>query len=221
MRAVQRAVSVNPAIPALGNLRAAGPADNFDTDKTIRGVEFRSCDFSDETGEGLEIYKCRFEDVRLPAGLSHTVIEGCHLITCDLATSQVDDSSLLECYVTSSRLTGMSWSRGIMRDSVMEAVRANLASFRSSKIRNVVFRECDLNQADFQSVELRNVLFDRCNLTAAQFSNAAMQHNVRFEDCKLIDIVGVQGMAGSTVSGGDLLGLAGSLARAAGIAVEW
>ncbi|MGY2090478.1 pentapeptide repeat-containing protein [Nocardia gipuzkoensis] len=189
-------------------------------DKSIRGVNFPADDLSTQSGDGLEIRGCHFQGVRLPSAITRTTIEGSHLVSCDLANAQVDESSLLDSAITSSRLTGMSWSHGVVRGSVIEA-RADLSSFRHTKFRNVIFRECDLRQSDFQRAEFRNVRFEGCNLTAAQFANAEMQHNVQFVDCALIDVGGVRGLAGSTVNGGDLLGLAASLAREVGIGVEW
>ncbi len=220
MQTARRTIHVNPTVPTPSGLRMAGIEDRLESDKSIRNVNYPADDLSHQSGDGLEVHGCRFEGVRLPTAISRTTIEGSHLVSCDLANAQVDESSLLDSVVTSSRLTGISWSHGILRGSVIEA-RADLSSYRNTKIRNVIFRDCDLRQSDWQRAEFRNVLFQGCNLTGAQFSNAQMQHNVQFSDCTLIDISGVRGMAGATVNGGDLLGLAGSLAREVGIGVEW
>jgi uncharacterized protein YjbI with pentapeptide repeats len=103
----------------------------------------------------------------------------------------------------------------------IDDTRADLASFRGSKFQKVVFTGCNLAGADFQRVRFRSVRFEGCDLTGAQFSQANIEHNTTFVDCRLIDVRGVRGLKGAQVRGDDLLGLAGSLAREVGIDVDW
>lgn len=187
----------------------------------MRGIGFDGLDLSASAAYATDIEQCRFSGVRMPGVIRQTTLVNTEFSVCDLANVQADDSSLLQSRVSTSRMTGMSWTKGVLRDVVVESSRANLASFRYSRLKTVVFKDCDLQQADFQRTEFRNVLFESCDLSSAQFNGAHLHHNVRFEDCVLVNIGGVAGLKGATVQGGDLFGLAASLARQAGIAVEW
>lgn len=217
-----RNIPVTPARPKVGSaLRNAGPADTFADERTVRGVRYTGDDVGFDNAYAMEISGCVFVDVRLIAELNRTTIDNCEFNSADISNVRADDSSLLESSLVLSRITGMSLTSGVIRDVVISETRADLAVFRSTKFRNVVFTDCNLTGSDFQRATLRNVRFAGCDLTGAQFSNAILEHNVSFEDCRLIDINGVRGLKGARVRGDDLLGLAGSLAREVGIDVDW
>jgi uncharacterized protein YjbI with pentapeptide repeats len=169
----------------------------------------------------MSVEACVFDSVRFPSTLRHSTLAESTLRVCDLANVAADDSSMIETRIDSGRLTGLSWTAGVLRDVLIESTRADLSSFAQSRLRTVVFRDCDLRQADFQSTEFRNVRFERCNLVGARFTGARVQQNLRFEDCDLTGIYGVTALRGATVQGGDLEGLASTLARELGITVEW
>ncbi|NEW42345.1 pentapeptide repeat-containing protein [Nocardia cyriacigeorgica] len=200
---------------------AESSRDNFDDDTTIDEVEFSDADLTRPETHALGIDGCRFDNCRLGGVMRGVTIYESELSVCDLANLQADECTMAECAISTSRLTGMSWTAGSWRDVLLESTRADLTNFRYSKLRTVVFRDCDLRQADFEGVEFRNVAFEHCNLTGARFTGTATRHNLRFTDCTLADIDGVAGLRGATVDGGDLLGLAASLAREAGITVRW
>lgn len=215
--------AVAPAAPSISPLlRPANlPGDDFEDEKPMRGIGFDSLDLSASAAYATDVEQCRFSGVKMPSTIRQATLINTEFSVCDLANVQADESSLLQSRVSTSRMTGMSWIRGVLRDVVVESSRANLASFRYSRLKTVVFKDCELQQADFQRAEFRSVLFESCDLSGAHFTGADLQHNVRFEDCVLANITGVASLKGATIQGGDLFGLAASLAREAGIAVEW
>ncbi|WP_433491855.1 pentapeptide repeat-containing protein [Nocardia grenadensis] len=162
-----------------------------------------------------------FSGARIIGTLARATFDNCMFASCDLSNLRTDETSFLESEITQSRLTGLSLSDGVLRDVSVEDTRADLASFRGSKLQKVVFTGCNLAGADFQRVRFRSVRFEGCDLTGAQFSQANIEHNTTFVDCRLIDVRGVRGLKGAQVRGDDLLGLAGSLAREVGIDVNW
>ncbi|MCE5292164.1 MAG: pentapeptide repeat-containing protein [Nocardiaceae bacterium] len=215
------ATRIAPAVPKLPALRPAElPADAFEDEKHLDGLEYVGQDMAGSEVDSIEIELCRFDNVAMPAAMRRTTIYGTEFASCDFANVQADSGSLLQSTISSSRLTGMSWTGGTWRDVTVESARVNLTFFGYSKLQMVVFRDCELTQADFERVKFRNVLFEKCDLSGAQFSGAEMV-NVRFVDCIMANLRGVADLRGSTVEGGDLLGLAAALAREAGISVEW
>ncbi|MFB7876958.1 pentapeptide repeat-containing protein [Nocardia sp. NPDC056064] len=211
--------------PAVGEPRgtrdAVVPGDDPVDDATVVGVEYRGADFAESKVYGFGAERCVFDSVRFPSTLRQATITESVLRVCDLANVQADDSSMFETEVAHGRLTGLSWTAGVLRDVLIDSSRADLSSFAESRLRTVVFRDCDLRQADFQRTEFRNVRFERCNLTGARFADARPQQNLRFEDCDLTGITGVTALRGATIQGGDLEALAATLARELGITVEW
>ncbi|MFD6389953.1 pentapeptide repeat-containing protein [Nocardia sp. NPDC055029] len=220
MAARKREVRFEPAVAALGGLRAAVAGDDPADDLSVTGVEYRGADFAEVHVYGLSAEGCLFDSVRFPSTLRQATITESALRVCDLANVQADDSSMFETEIAHGRLTGLSWTAGVLRDVLIDSTRADMASFAESRLRTVVFRDCDLRQADFQRTEFRNVRFERCNLTGARFSDSRPQQNLRFEDCDLTGVYGLTALRGATIQGGDLESLAATLARELGISVE-
>ncbi|NKX87408.1 pentapeptide repeat-containing protein [Nocardia coubleae] len=216
-----RRVRFEPGVAVLGELRpAVSPDDDPVGEREVSGVEYRDIDFADAQVYGFGAEGCRFVSVRFPTLLRQTTIAESELQVCDLANVQADDSSMFESVVGNGRITGLSWTAGVLRDVLVESTRADMASFAESRLSKVVFRDCDLRQADFQRTDFRNVRFERCNLAGARFTGARIQQNLRFEDCDLTGIYGVTALRGATIQGGDLETLAATLARELGITVE-
>ncbi|MFD5175530.1 pentapeptide repeat-containing protein [Nocardia sp. NPDC058379] len=216
----KREVRFEPAVATPGGLRQATPADDPADDRTAADVEYRGADFAEVHVYGFTAEGCLFDSVRFPSTLRQATISESALRVCDLANVQADDSSMFETEIAGGRLTGLSWTAGVLRDVLVDSSRADMASFAESRLRTVVFRDCDLRQADFQRTEFRHVRFERCNLTGARFSDARPQQNLRFEECDLTGVYGLTALRGATIQGGDLESLAATLARELGITVE-
>ncbi|MEU4320881.1 pentapeptide repeat-containing protein [Nocardia fluminea] len=218
----KREVRFEPAVAKPGALRpAVSPGDDPIDELTVTDVEYRDADFAERHVSGVSVESCLFDSVRFPSTLRHSTLAESTLRVCDLANVQADDSTMIETLIENGRLTGLSWTAGVLRDVLIDSTRADLSSFAQSRLRTVVFRDCDLRQADFQSTEFRNVRFERCNLVGARFTGARIQQNLRFEDCDLTGIYGITALRGATINGGDPQGLASTLARELGITVEW
>jgi uncharacterized protein YjbI with pentapeptide repeats len=196
------------------------PDDDFEDEKTIKGVAFEGTDLVGRNAERFDVEQCRFDGAKLGnSTLQQVIVSDSIFERCDLANLRGHNMSLLQTSVGASRLTGTSWATSLFRDVTFTECRADLTHFRYAKFRTVVFRDCNLGQADFQWAELRGVRFENSDLSGAQFANANMR-NVRFSDCDLTNVGGVTSLKGATVRGGDLFSLASSLAREIGIQVE-
>lgn len=209
-----------PAKPRVHANPRPATADEFEDDAVLKGVLLDNTLLS-----GLELEIVEMEQSRL----SGTRMNGTNLERCvfgDLVCENVDfanlrarDTSVLRSTITTSRLTGSHWTSGQFTDVTIEGARADLAQFRQSKLRRVVFRDTNLRQADFQFAELIHVSFERCDLSGAQFANAKM-NRVEFTNCTLIDLGGTASLKGAVVRGSGPLELGLSLAREAGILIE-
>lgn len=208
-----------PAKPRVHATLRPAEADEFENDAVLRAVHYNGTVLTGEA-EVVEIEQSRLTNARfIGASLRQSVLSDTEFDTVDFANFRARDVSLLKCKVGTSRLTGSHWQAGQFTDVVFEGGRADLAHFRASKFRRVVFQDVNLQQADFQGAELAHVSFEGCNLTGVQFANCKMT-KVEFTNCTLLDIGGTAGLKGATVRGPGATELALSLARDAGISIE-
>jgi uncharacterized protein YjbI with pentapeptide repeats len=117
------------------------------------------------------------------------------------------------------RADGLILSETAARDITIRGSKLNLANFRFAKWTNVAFIDCNLREADFMGAQLTKVMFENCDLTGSQFS-AATCHEVDLRGSQLADINGLPGLAGTTMSGAQIMTLAPELAQALGITIQ-
>ncbi|MEV7902149.1 pentapeptide repeat-containing protein [Streptomyces anulatus] len=218
-RDVYRPPLQKPAKPKVDKRPRPAEAEEFVDDAVLRAVHF---DGKVLTGavEVVEMENSLLSNTRfVGASLRQSVLSDTDFDTVDFANFRALDVALLKCRVGTSRLTGSHWQSSHFTDVTVESGRADLAQFRGSKFRRVIFQDVHLQQADFQGAELAHVTFEGCNLTGAQFANCKMT-KVEFTNCTLLDVGGTAGLKGATVRGPGATELALSLARDAGILIE-
>jgi uncharacterized protein YjbI with pentapeptide repeats len=121
--------------------------------------------------------------------------------------------------VTASRLTGLHWIDGMLRDVTFRDCRMDLPVFRFTSFKDVAFFDCNLARVDFTNADLRGAHFTGCDLTGAQFAQADAQ-GARFTRCELAGLGSVTSLRGAVITGNDLVPLAHMLAAALGIVIE-
>lgn len=138
---------------------------------------------------------------------------------CDIVGVLAEKSRLERVSVTQSRLRGITWVGGVIRDVTLEQVMGEDVSFRFSSLRGVTIRDAQLPGVDFTNVEFENVRFERCLLQRAVFDHAKVK-SLRIEQCDLAGATGVLALRGASMNFDDVMSLAPSLAREAGITIE-
>jgi uncharacterized protein YjbI with pentapeptide repeats len=211
-----------PAAPKLSTslTPAKVPDDDLKDDGVYLSLEYVDIELSGRDVVSIEIDQCRYKNTNFgQTKLDRALISDAVFQSCDLANLQARDCSLVRVAVTSSRMTGLQWAEGSVRETTFESCRIDMASFRFGTFKSVVFTDCKLTQADFQEADLRGARFERCDLTGTQFSKAQME-GTRFADCNLAGVGGVTSLRGSIVSSRDVLALTYTLASALGITIE-
>lgn len=211
-----------PAAPKLPTSLAVArlPAHDLEDDRTYRSMAFTGIDLSDRDVEIADFEGCRLVDT----GFAGTRLRRADFVDveferCDLSTMAARMTTMRRSRVSSSRLTGTTWTECAFRDVLFDGCRADLVGFRFSTFTGTVFRDCSMSEANFQNADLRGVRFERCDLTRAQFSQAQMD-GARFADCILTGIGGVTAFNGAIVRSQDAQGLLYVLAGALGISIE-
>ena len=207
-----------PDIPAdLGP--ASLPGDDITDESLHLSLSFEDLDLSGRAAAGAEFEQCRYGNVNLSQlTLRRAVIRDVTFDRCDLANLRARESSMCRTAVSASRMTGLSWLGGDLRDVTFTDCRIDLASFRATKFSDVVFAGCRLDNADFEDADLSGARFERCDLSGTQFSGARMT-GTRLSGCDLTQISGVTSLRGAIVTSGDAVALAFTLASALGITV--
>ena len=188
------------------------------------GDEWLRVRLTDAELPGLAMPSLRFEEARLErvdlsgGRLAHLGLSDVELDSCNLANADVRAGSAWRARIERSRLTGVSWTEGMVRDAVLRDCRIDLASFAATRFDQVVFERCLLMQADFQEASLRAVRFVDCDLTEADLMDA------RFDRCELrgctIDgIRGAERLRGIAMPWEDIVASVGTFAAALGVTV--
>lgn len=189
-------------------------------ESTFESLTFLNLDMADREAESVEFGQCRFEAARLSGSrLNRVRLVGCQVETSDWSNLRTEGGATDRVSFTASRLTGLAWVDGLVRDATFQDCKLDLSSWRFSHFDAVSFVDCYLTGADFTNADLGGASFTRCNLTSAQFSNATMR-GARFRRCELQGIGGITSWSGAIVHRDDLLDLSYALAGALGIEVE-
>lgn len=196
------------------------PGDDLKDEGVYISLEYEEADLAGRDAASIEIDQCRFKKANFgKTELDRAMISDSVFLNCDLANLRARECSFMRVSLAGSRMLGLSWAEGSVRDTTFEDCRMDLASFRFTTFKTVVFTGCKLLQADFQEADLRGARFERCDLTGAQFSKAQMD-GTRFSDCDLAGINGALSLKGAIVSSRDALALSYTLASALGITIE-
>lgn len=183
-------------------------------------LAFEDVDFSRRYAAGVEIDQCAYRNVSFSqAKLRRALIRDAVFDRCDLANAQAWDCSATRAMFSGSRMTGLSWLNGGLRDVIFSDCRMDLASFRACTFKDVVFTGCRLDSAEFGDADLSGARFENCDLTGAQFSGARMT-GTRLARCDLTGISGVTSLRGAVITSAGAVALAFTLASALGITIE-
>jgi uncharacterized protein YjbI with pentapeptide repeats len=204
-----------PLLPAEDRLSAA-PV-RVEPEATFGAKAFLDADLSEVDAEVVEFDRCLFRGGTLAGSrLSRVRFANCVVETADWSNVDGDGGRLDRFAATGSRMTGLMWAGGAVRDALFEECRLDFSNWRYAKFEAVRLSGCDLRKADFTSADLRGASFVDCDLGGAQFSGATME-GTSLRGCDLRGIGGVASLRGAKVHRNDLTTLAEVLAAAADI----
>jgi uncharacterized protein YjbI with pentapeptide repeats len=173
----------------------------------------------DLAAPGLRFEESLLQRVDLSGSrLAHLSLSDVEVEGCNLANADVRGGSAWRVRIARSRLTGMSWSEGLVRDAVFSDCRIDLAAFAATRLEQVVFERCLLMQADFQEANLRAVRFVDCDLTEADLTEARFDR-CELRGCTLDGIRGATRLRGIAMPWEDIVASVGTFAAALGVSV--
>lgn len=127
---------------------ASSPADDFADEGAYQGLAYEDYAMPGMSAELAEVAQCRFVKTDLSGGCLHrSHLTACLFVESDLANFQATDSSLKGSQIDLTRMTGFGWVNGVLENVTVAGCRANLSSFRFSRLKRVTFRDCLLHWA--------------------------------------------------------------------------
>ncbi len=192
----------------------------LEPETVLEQVEVVDSDLSGAHAPGVAIREGRLRGTRLAgaelAGLELTDVE---LRGCDLANLRAaPQSGWIRVRATNCRMTGLTFTDGVLRDVSLQGCRIDLASFGGARLQRVSFEECDLSQTDFLEAQLEGVRFTDCTMTATDLRGAKL-HRCELRSNRLEQLRGVDRLRGTAMPWVDIVGAAGLWAQALGISV--
>ena len=193
-----------------------------DTAGVESGDEWRRARLTDVDAPKLAAPSLRFEEARLErvdlssGRLAHLALSDVELDTCNLANADVRGGSAWRARIVRSRLTGLAWTEGMVRDTIFSDCRIDLSSFGATRLDQVVFERCLLMQADFQEASLRAVRFVDCDLTELDVSQASFAR-CELRGCTIDGMRGAERLRGVAMPWEDIVASAGTFAAAVGV----
>ncbi len=165
--------------------------------------------------EESELHAVTLSDGRADGLLLTDVV----LAECDFSNVEARQGALRRVEIRGSRLVGFTLTEGRMQDVRALDTTLAYASFARSRLHRVVFERVILREASFLDATLQAVAFIGCELAGADFRGASLA------DCTMIGstlegVVGVESLRGLTMGWPDVVGSAGALAAALGIAIK-
>lgn len=177
-------------------------------DTALPGIDARSLGF----------VEARFQAANLSgARLMSLFLSDCELLRCDLSNAAVPNGSMRRVVISGGRLTGLAWTTGEVRDTVIRDCRADMATFEGTKFERVAFEDCDLREVDFRQGRFESVAFRRCDLSRAELGNARFSGDSEMSGCTLDGLRGVDRLRGVAMPWPDILAAAGTFAAEIGV----
>jgi len=194
--------------------------DGLEGETVLEQVELGDSDLSAVHAPGVAIRESRLRGTRLAgAGLEGLELTDVELRGCDLANLRAGpQGGWIRLAASNCRMTGLTFTDGVLRDVSLHGCRIDLASFGGARLLRVTFEDCDLSQTDFLEAELDGVRFIGCEMAGTDLRGAKL-HRCELRGNRMEGLRGVERLRGAAMPWVDIVGAAGLWAQALGISV--
>jgi uncharacterized protein YjbI with pentapeptide repeats len=169
-------------------------------------------------GQSIRIDRCIWNSITLADPKAHGLhLHDACIDNSDLANIDLKSSSLERVEITSTRLTGATFTDAHLKNVLFKECKLDFAHLRMARLQQCVFEKCNLTDADFYGADLSGAIFRDCDLSRADLSQAKLV-NADIRGCRLDGLRGTPGaMAGLIISPDQ----AALLITLFGVRVEW
>ena len=211
--------SVLPRPPRLPAQLEETPSGTLEHEATFSDASLPNVAWSGQQAGGVRLQAVRLVNGDLSgARLEKLGLSDCELTRCELANLEGRGTQATRVRVQESRLTGIGFPEGTLRDLLVRGCRLDLASFGFAQLIRVTFEDCLMAETSFLGARLEQVRFQGCDLSRADFREASLQR-CEFSSSDLTDLQGVAQLRGAAVDRAGLVANVDLWAAALGITV--
>jgi len=171
-----------------------------------------------ERGQAARIDRCLLRTVSLSDPAARRLrVQDSRIEASDWANIDLTGGSLERVEITSTRLTGATFTEARLKSVLFKECKMDLALVRMARLEQCVFERCNLSEADFYGTDLTGTVFRECDLSRADLSQAKLA-GADVRGCRLDGLRGSpEGMNGLIISPDQAV----LLIPLFGVRVEW
>ncbi|WP_249155051.1 pentapeptide repeat-containing protein [Gordonia polyisoprenivorans] len=214
-------VAKRPQIETLTLTSAkVGDAHQLEPYATVELVRLTDVDLSGRDLSGLELSGCRLTSV----SLDDTDLTGARLVETRLEGINAPRMSMPRSFIRqveicASRVGALDLFESRIRSLVVDSAKIELANFRGSDVRDVLFRGCIIGELDLVDATVARMAFEDCTVTTLDVHQATLS-DVDLRGLDIGTIHHLDGLRGCTIDGEQALGLTGHFAAHLGIFID-
>ena len=140
--------------------------------------EFQDVDFSGQTLQNIEYYRCTFERCTFnKADLSNSAFEECTFKACDFTMTVISNTGFRDVVFSECKLMGLDFaiSSKFMFSFRFDRCYMNYCVFFGRNLKNTNFSGSTLKEVDFTEANLTAAIFTNADLTLTKFSNTNLE----------------------------------------------
>ncbi len=136
----------------------------------IEGARFSGGEAVGLSGGNLEFSGCLFERCSFADwDLKRVAFVDCVFDRCDFSALRLDNATFQRVRFASCRFTGAEFLRTVLTNAAFEDVSADYFALSEGKCAHVLFQACRFRESLWRSVKLGDAAFSECDLTSSQF----------------------------------------------------
>jgi uncharacterized protein YjbI with pentapeptide repeats len=171
----------------------------------LRGVKFAECEFEDLTADDADLRAARFVETRLTR--------------VNAPILRAPNSEWRDVVLENSRIGSAELYDSIWRSTVISSSKLGYLNFRSARLVDVRFVDCNIEDLDLSGANALRVSFEGCTIHQLDVGRSTFEH-VDLRGADIRGIRGVEDLRGATISDQQLTEFAPTLAAHLGIRVE-
>jgi uncharacterized protein YjbI with pentapeptide repeats len=126
-------------------------------------------------GQSVRIDRCVWSSVTLADPKAHGLhLRDARIENSDLANVDLKGGSLERVEITSTRLTGATFTDAHLKSVLFKECKLDLAFLRMARLQQCVFEKCNIADADFYGADLSGTIFRDCDLSRADVAQAKL-----------------------------------------------
>ena len=201
----------------------------------IATTDLQTAIMKDEALSGLSIHDCSAEHSKVKS----LVLNDSKLLKCDLSGAKIDSLQLQDCLferctmvaskfansswhaieVIDGRCSGIQLQTSRLKNVLFKNCKLDFANLRFARLENVIFESCVITELDLYNAELKHVAFVDCAIEEVEFSASKLKH-VDLSESTIVSVRGLQGLKGATIAPEQLIQLAPYMAQEIGLIIK-